>query len=256
VFRENAVSGGTAVALYEDDAYLEAPYFDALKIGQPRDIEPYLVYRRALDRLEHLTSGRRLLDVGCSYGAFLEVARERGWDGSGVELSHKGSEYARKHRRLEVFTGTLEEACLRDDSFDVVSLWDVIEHLDRPLDLLRETQRVLCPGGVLLVFTINQRSLINKTGDMLHRLTLGAVSRPLILLYDIHHNFFFDEDTLGRSIRRAGFAGELEWDRLAANIDRWQNVPIPPLLALGSKCLDRVARITRQDYRLILFARK
>ena len=57
-------------------------------------------------------------------------------------------------------------------------------------------------------------------------------------------------------IRRAGFSGEFEWDRLAANIDRWQNVPIPPLLALGSKCLDRVARLAGRDYRLILFARK
>ncbi len=132
----------------------------------------------------------------------------------------------------------------------------MIEHLDRPLDLLRESQRILSSNGVLLVFTINQRSLINEVGDLLHRLTLGAVRRPLILLYDIHHNFFFDADTLGRLARRAGFYGELAWDRLAANIDRWRNVPIPPLLALGSKCLDRVARLTGQDYRLILFARK
>ena len=92
VFRENLIAGDAAVALYEDDAYLDAPYFEVLKKGQPRDVELYLVYRRALDRLERLTSGRRLLDVGCSYGAFLEVARERGWEASGAEFSHKGIE--------------------------------------------------------------------------------------------------------------------------------------------------------------------
>jgi SAM-dependent methyltransferase len=256
VFRENPISGAAAETLYEDDAYLDAPYFEALKVGHRQDVEPYLVYRRALDRLERLTPGRRLLDVGCSYGAFLEVARERGWEVSGVELSRKGSEYAREHRGLEIFVGTLEQARFPDGAFDAVSLWDVVEHLDQPLELLRETHRILRPGGVLVVFTINQRSLINATGDLLHRITLGAVRRPLVLLYDIHHNFFFDAETLGSLIRRAGFTGELEWDRLAANIDRWQNVPIPPLLALGSKCLDQVARLTGRDYRLILFARK
>jgi SAM-dependent methyltransferase len=256
VFRENPISGVAAATLYEDDAYLDAPYFEALKVGHRRDVEPYLVYRRALERLERLTPGRQLLDVGCSYGAFLEVARERGWEVSGVELSRKGSEYARKHRGLEVFTGTLEDAGFPDGAFDAVSLWDVVEHLDRPLELLRKTHRILRPGGVLVVFTINQRSLINATGDLLHRVSLGAVRGPLVLLYDIHHNFFFDTATLGGLTRRAGFNGGFEWDRLAANIDRWQNVPIPPLLALGSKCLDRVARLTGRDYRLILFARK
>ena len=255
VFRENRVSGSDAVALYDDDSYLDAPYFEALKVGHRRDVEPWLVYGRALDRLERLLRGRRLLDVGCSYGAFLDAARERGWEVSGVELSVKGSEYARRHRALEVFTGTLEHAGFPAGSFDAVSLWDVIEHLDRPLDLLREARRILRPGGVLLVFTINQRSLINVTGEVVHRLTLGRARRPLELLYDIHHNFFFDAGTLGRLVRRAGFEGELEWDRLAANIERWQNVPIPPVLAFGSKCLDRVARLTGQDYRLILFAR-
>ena len=74
-----------------------------------------------------------------------------------------------------MFTGRLEEARFPDGAFDAVSLWDVIEHLDRPLDLLRESQRILSSNGVLLVFTINQRSLINEVGDLLHRLTLGWV---------------------------------------------------------------------------------
>jgi SAM-dependent methyltransferase len=255
VFRENLIGGDAATELYQDDGYLDTPYFEALKVGHRRDVEPYLVYGRVLNRLERLTPGRRLLDVGCSYGAFLELARERGWEVTGVDLSAKAAAYATAQRGLPVFTGTLEAAAYPARTFSAVTMWDVIEHLDDPRGLLREVHRVLAPGGVLVVFTINQGSLINRTGHLLHRLSRGALTRPLVLLYDIHHNFFFDRRTLAQVIHGAGFWG-IQRDHLGANIERWQNVPIPRLLALGSKCLDAAAWVTGQHYRVIAYAFK
>jgi len=255
VFRENLVAGAAATELYEDDGYLDAPYFEALKVGHRQDVEPYLVYGRVLKRLERLAQGRRLLDVGCSYGAFLELARKRGWEVTGVDLSSKATAYATGQRGLRVLTGTLEHARFPDGMFSAVTLWDVIEHLDDPPAMLREIHRILAPGGLVVVFTINQRSLINQTGHLLHWISRGAVTRPLVLLYDIHHNFFFDRQTLAQVIRGAGFLG-IERDHLGANIDRWQNIPIPPLLALGSKCLDAAAWLTGQHYRVIAYAFK
>jgi len=257
VFRGNLISGGAATDLYEDESYLETPYFDALKVASRRDVEPWLVYRRVLDRLEALApENRSLLDVGSSYGAFLELARELGWAVTGVELAHKPAAYAAQERALDVFTGTLAEAAYPDDTFDAVTLWDVIEHLDDPLSTLREIRRILRPGGMLMLFTINQRSLINRVGHVLHRASFGTLKRPLVLLYDIHHNFFFDRVTLGGLLGLAGFGPPIAEDHLAANIDRWQNVPIPPLLALGTRCLDAAATVMGEPYRMILYVQK
>ncbi len=255
VQRANLVAGEAAEDLYDDDAYLEAPYFDAVKVGAPRDREPWLVYRRVLDRLAARSAPGRLLDLGCSYGAFLELAAEEGWTPFGVELSKKACDYAARERGLEVFGGTLEEAGLPDASFDAVTLWDVIEHLDRPLDTVREIHRVLAPGGTMVLFTINQGSLINRMGDVVYKLTGGRWTKPLVLLYDIHHNFFFDEATMAGMLRRGGFEShEMDW--LEAHIERWQNVPIPRVLALGTDSLDVASRFVGQPYRMIVFATK
>lgn len=255
VRRANLVDGDAAERLYDDDAYLEAPYFDVLKVGAARDQQPYLVYARVLERLAAIGTPGRLLDVGCSYGAFLEMAAEEDWEPLGVELSSKGCEYARRRRGLDVFHGTLEAAQLASASVQAVTLWDVIEHLARPLETLREAHRVLAPGGTLMLFTINQRSLINRVGDLLYRASGRRWRKPLILLYDIHHNYFFDPRTIGALLERAGFElVEIDW--MDADIERWQNVPIPPLLALGSRVLDRAARVIGTPYRMIVYARK
>jgi SAM-dependent methyltransferase len=256
VSRREPVAGDAAVDLYEDDAYLDTPYFEALEVGVPREGEPYGVYGRALDRIEAMVSGGRLLDVGCSYGAFLEMARERGFDATGVELSRKATDYARGRRGLEVVHGSLEQAAFAAASFDAVTLWDLIEHLDRPVETLRELHRVLAPGGVLVVFTINQRSLINRVGHLLHRLSLGRLEKVPVLLYDIHHNFFFDRRTLGLALRRAGFTAAPEIDWMEARIERWQNTEIPRLLAWGSRLLDAASQVVGRPYRMVAYVRK
>lgn len=252
VRRERLISGDAAVELYEDDRYLDTPYFEALKVGAPRDVEPYLVYGRALELLDRRLPKGRLLDVGASYGAFLELAAEHGWEAHGVELSEKACAYAASERGLTMHHGTLAEASYPDGHFSAITLWDLIEHLDKPREFLVEARRILAPHGLLLVFTINQKSLINRVGHLLHAASAGAITRPLVLLYDIHHNFFFDRDTLTSLLLASGFAGDVEVEYMDAEIDRWQNVPIPPVLAFGSKCLDAVARLIGGRYRMMV----
>ncbi|HUO87266.1 MAG TPA: class I SAM-dependent methyltransferase [Thermoanaerobaculia bacterium] len=256
VARREPIGGDAALSLYEDDAYLEAPYFEVLQVGAPRTGEPYGVYGRVLDRLGERGGGRRLLDVGCSYGAFLELARERGYRVAGVELSRKAADYAERERGLDVFRGTLEEARLPAASFDLVTLWDVVEHLDRPVETLVEVRRVLAPGGTLMLFTINQRSLINRVGHLLYRASLDRFERLPTLLYDVHHNFFFDRRTLAAALRRAGFDESPEVDWMEARIERWQNVRIPVVLALGATALDFASRFVGERYRMIAYAQK
>jgi SAM-dependent methyltransferase len=113
-----------------------------------------LTWARELDRLEPHATGRELLDVGCYAGFFLEQARERGYAVAGVEPSRWAAEHARSTLGLEVFVGPIE-AFPAERRFDVVTLWDVIEHLTDPVGVLRRIHGLLRPGGVLAFTTHN-----------------------------------------------------------------------------------------------------
>lgn len=256
VCRRNIISGEHALKIYDDDKYLNSQFFEVLKVMAKTNVEPYCVYNKALKRINGKVKKSRLLDIGCSYGAFMEIARHQGWNVFGVEISKKASSYAIKERHLDVFNGSVEQAKYPDNYFSVVTLWDVIEHLDFPIDTLREINRILDPKGIIVIFTINQKSLINFIGHFLYRLSFRKLTSPLNLLYDEHHNYFFSQSTLRYLLTQAGISGKIEIDWMDANIERWQTVRIPPILAFGSKCLDLVARVFGQRYRKLVFISK
>lgn len=99
----------------------------------------------------------RLLDVGCSSGALLLVAKECGYEVFGAEPATKAAATA-QNLGFEVFPGFVQDAHYPDNHFDVVTLFEVIEHLLEPAEVMREIQRILKPGGLLLIGTANANS--------------------------------------------------------------------------------------------------
>jgi SAM-dependent methyltransferase len=94
----------------------------------------------------------RLLDVGCATGQFLDAMRRHGgWEVFGVEPVPAPAAFAREQFGINVFTGTLEEARFSENMFDVVTFWDVLEHVHDPKQTLQEAHRTLKPGGWLVV---------------------------------------------------------------------------------------------------------
>jgi 2-polyprenyl-3-methyl-5-hydroxy-6-metoxy-1,4-benzoquinol methylase len=153
--------------------------------------------------LEALSSPGTLLDIGAHAGFFLRRARQRGWRVKGVEPSPTTAAVAREQLHLDVRTGTLFEAGFPEQSFDVVTMLDVLEHLDRPRLLLGEVARLLRPGGRLLVKVPNVRYVLAKH-YLLRRLP-GAVED----VFDAReHLAFYSHKTLAQLLRTAGF--ELE----------------------------------------------
>jgi SAM-dependent methyltransferase len=106
---------------------------------------------------EHVSCGR-LLDVGCGHGLLLDEARRRGFDVVGLELSRSAALHARQALGLDVREVPLEEFDTWD-SFDVVVLADVIEHLDDPVGAVERCARLLRPGGALCVVTPDPSSI-------------------------------------------------------------------------------------------------
>jgi 2-polyprenyl-3-methyl-5-hydroxy-6-metoxy-1,4-benzoquinol methylase len=97
----------------------------------------------------------RLLDIGCAAGLFLSLAEKRGLHGEGLELNELYIDYIKAHRPVTVHKKLLEEMNYPDFSLDVVTLWDVLEHLPKPVETLQEISRILTRGGILALTTIN-----------------------------------------------------------------------------------------------------
>ena len=113
--------------------------------------------KQAASILGKPASELRLLDTGCSSGALLHVASDIGFQVSGVEPATQAAATA-KEAGFDVFNGLLSEARYPDNSFDIVTLYEVIEHLTGPLELVREVYRILRPGGLFLIGTGNADS--------------------------------------------------------------------------------------------------
>lgn len=138
-----------------DAAYFEREYFE-LHPGKVKYLD-YLV--RLLGR-HGVPAGGRVLDVGAGYGFFLEVLEKAGYEAHGMEVSTHAVEQARRRTRAPlVEQGAEEPFPYPDGHFDAITLWDVIEHLDRYDAALASCRRCLKPGGKLFVITLNAHSL-------------------------------------------------------------------------------------------------
>lgn len=157
-------------------------------------------HMRALRKQVSEGSNRSLLDIGCSSGLFLAEARDAGFTVEGLELSPQTSAFAREHFGLKVTDGLLDDAGFADESFDVVTLFDVIEHVPDPLDELARVRRILRPGGLLMLSTPNIDGLFPRASHALaKRLDYWPHPEPP------HHLFQFSVRTMRAMLEKAGF---------------------------------------------------
>jgi SAM-dependent methyltransferase len=159
--------------------------------------EALAVARGLLARVQQAVPERnlRILDIGCGTGLFLKLAREVGHDVSGIELSESAAEYGRQVYSLPIQCATLESADLAEDSFDVVTMWHVLEHLPDPIAALAKVRRVLRPDGVVLFAVPNIASAEAR-----------VFGRRWFSLDIPRHLLHFSPDSARRAVESAGMS--------------------------------------------------
>jgi SAM-dependent methyltransferase len=136
----------------------------------------------------------RLLDFGCGSGSFLVRMRRQGWHVTGVDACAAVVDRLRSQHGLHALAGSLPHPALEECSFDVITMWQALEHVHQPLATLRSAHRLLAPGGKLLVTVPNLDSLAFRW--------FGSAWNGLDLPRHLVH---FSPSTLRLILYRAGF---------------------------------------------------
>jgi 2-polyprenyl-3-methyl-5-hydroxy-6-metoxy-1,4-benzoquinol methylase len=169
-------------------------YYKAKNTHAPTIRECYLRTAKSQVRLiQKYASGTNLLDIGCAQGFFLFSASKAGYTTRGIEISQDAAAYAIKEFGLDVEAKPFEELRFPESSFDVVTLWQVLEHVPYPLTVLKEVYRILKPGGLVVASTPNIESIpakiLRKKWWDIKRLHINQFTTKT--LADILHNAGF-----------------------------------------------------------------
>ncbi|MGC8963822.1 MAG: class I SAM-dependent methyltransferase [Brevinematia bacterium] len=147
---------------------------------------------------ENRFNPRNILDVGCSFGGFLETAKRFGLEPYGVEISEYSANYALS-RGLKIYRGHIDEVELPRDHFDIITLVEVIEHLDDPLKTLKKLFYSNSKGGIILIQTANIEGGQSKFfGNKYHYYLPG-------------HLHYFSNKTLRKLLLEVGYKKVLEF---------------------------------------------
>ena len=177
---------------------------DMRKHYSKKYFEPYLKtesihlkkrFSKRINEIKQYSFPGKLLDVGCGAGFFLKLAADVGYTVEGLELSSYAVQYAKQKFGLRVSLGDPVSADIKPQSFDIITLWHVLEHLRDPMAFLGQVNRLLKKDGLLAVEIPNIGSPMAYIAGMHWELMAPK-----------EHFYYFNMHTISRYLADAGFA--------------------------------------------------
>ena len=171
-------------------------------------------YRRLIDFIkDDLGVAGKVLDGGCAAGQFVKMLSDAGFDASGFERSPEAIAYGEERFGLKLILAEVDSIPVPDNTYDVVTLLHVFEHFREPVQALKEVRRVLKPGGLIFIETVNYLKfyLFEKYFNFLKTLYLkmkssdAPVWREALPWFPFDHYYHWTAKTLNMTLEKAGF---------------------------------------------------
>ncbi|MFC1780891.1 class I SAM-dependent methyltransferase, partial [Planctomycetota bacterium] len=161
--------------------------------------------------LRSLNENTALLDVGCGSGKFLdEVKKLTKTQICGVDISKTAVQTAEENFGLDIFHGIITEAPFEDDSFDLITAWQYLEHVPSPLQVLQKFQQLLKPNGICIISIPNFCSINAK----IFKDKWYCLDCP-------RHLYIYTPDTINKLMEKAGLVvTEVRHDPSSKNLIR------------------------------------
>jgi SAM-dependent methyltransferase len=175
----------------EIDNFYDENYFTFHDVKQMRQIM-YAV--NSIKQLKGFKSSGNLLDIGSAKGFFLMVAKKQGYNVMGLEISKFAARFTEDVFGIKTLSGTVEDAQLPENYFDIITMFDVIEHFQDPQKSLMKIRTALKEDGILVVDTPNVKSLYSR----FRRGRWGG--------YGKYHLLNFSIDTLTKLLSNSGYS--------------------------------------------------
>lgn len=181
---------------YDDKSKTTELSYNFISSDKQQEVRGEL-FRYFFNKIQPKIPHGKILDIGCSIGQFLGMGKALGYDTLGLELNEATAKYAEEKNGIKVERKLLHECNFPDNSFEIVSLFGVIEHLTDPVGVIKDIHRILKPGGMLIGICPNVQSLVCMA---LHELSRTFTGR-------LHLSYFSDE-TLRYLFNNVGFSNE------------------------------------------------
>ncbi len=171
---------------------------------------PYLnhSFRRGLERLQrHALSHSALLDIGCGFGFFLQIARDEGFAVEGIEVACALAQAGQARYGIKIQCGSVDSVSFTKHTWDIATAWDMLEHCAHPVETLTRIKDLLKPGGLVLLRVPNFSFIDTSLPETFRRDYIERVYP----LDPGQHAFHFSRKSLGLILARLSFQVVEEW---------------------------------------------